>query len=323
MGGVQCVQCTRHSTTTVHDFEVPEGLIDIIGDMFEASMTDSQMLNVFAQVDTNKDGYLDDNEIYDALQKMGYLTIDLATISSCMPHSKMGFEEIKQIVRRTHEEMLRVRATIRNTLLRRITPALLQMGSKCIEQYGCDDLTDVSLKRRYEQMILEGYGLPAQKVAQRTGSRAQQKNCFADFKRAVCAAVNMKLVESIEQRLAIHPTGEVIVLGTREIPESFGSRLVDLEEKMDVAPIKFAIYQSGPDVWCIHAVSVKGHREPRQLFPMQWRGLVDDHLRDASGIPGSIAVLGNGCVATCKSQSAAIALSAKALQWGGKSIVSC
>lgn len=324
MGGAQCALCKVDGANSLTEIETTPGvsdgpvltgsLVDIVGGMFEASMTDDEMMNAFAQADTNKDGYLDDSEIFQALQKMGKLTIDLTTISSCMPKCKVDFEEMKQIARQTHQEVVGARSMVkRTTTLQRLTPALLDMGRNCIELYGCDDLTDASLKQRYEQMLSEGYGLASQVAARKLCSRAGNKNAFADFKRAVISAMQMKISDAFEQCPLVYSTGEVIVLGIKGLPQSFESYLTNLEETTSAAPVKFAIYQGGPDLWCIHAVAPKGG-EPRQLFPVPWRGLEEDALADASGVSGCISVLDDGCAATCRSQSDAIAFSIKALQ---------
>lgn len=93
--------------------------------------------------------------------------------------------------------------------------------------------------------------------------------------------------EALRRRHETDPSGRIIRFPTGGLP--WREHLYELEREYDVHPlIAFVLYQDQSDMWRVQAVTVEGRGfENRVSLPAPWRGVRDEDLATASGIPGA------------------------------------
>ncbi|KAJ6867993.1 hypothetical protein NC651_033130 [Populus alba x Populus x berolinensis] len=122
------------------------------------------------------------------------------------------------------------------------------------------------------------------------------------------------VMECLASREDIDHSGEIMVL-TRSCPWKL--HIFELEEKMKINPsIKYVIYQDDrSENWRIQAVAVSLDKfESRKPLPLPWRGLVDDELSKATGIPGCVFVHMSGFIGGNRSYEGALAMARASLK---------
>ncbi|XWS48748.1 hypothetical protein CRYUN_Cryun13aG0102800 [Craigia yunnanensis] len=122
------------------------------------------------------------------------------------------------------------------------------------------------------------------------------------------------VMECIEERYDIDPSGEIMVL-KRFCPWKL--HLFELEEEMKVEPlIKYVFYEDErAKQWRVQAVAVSPDRfESRKPLPAQWRGLRDDELSKEAGIPGCVFVHMSGFIGGNQTYEGALAMARTALK---------
>ncbi|KAJ6410957.1 hypothetical protein OIU84_007666 [Salix udensis] len=120
--------------------------------------------------------------------------------------------------------------------------------------------------------------------------------------------------ECLASREDIDSSGEIMVL-TKSCPWKL--HIFELEEKMKINPsIKYVIYQDDrSENWRIQAVAVSPDKfESRKPLPLPWRGLVDDELSEATGIPGCVFVHMSGFIGGNQSYEGALEMARTSLK---------
>ncbi|GAQ79378.1 hypothetical protein KFL_000290280 [Klebsormidium nitens] len=118
---------------------------------------------------------------------------------------------------------------------------------------------------------------------------------------------------TLAARKEVDSSGEILQL------KSFcpwKEHLHELEEEHQVEPkIKYVLYEDDRAMqWRVQAVSqAPGSFESRKPLPKAWRGLRDDDLSQASGIPGGVFVHMSGFIGGNKTYEGALAMARKAL----------
>ncbi|KAI0520538.1 hypothetical protein KFK09_008014 [Dendrobium nobile] len=123
------------------------------------------------------------------------------------------------------------------------------------------------------------------------------------------------VIECIESRRNIDPSGEIIVL-SRFCPWKL--HLFELEEELKIEPtIKYVLYQDDrSESWRIQAVAVSLDKfESRKPLPLPWRGLRDEDLSKESGIPGCVFVHMSGFIGGNQTYEGASAMATAALSF--------
>jgi len=118
------------------------------------------------------------------------------------------------------------------------------------------------------------------------------------------------VVRAIESRFEVDKSGEIICLETFCPWKGY---VLELEPLMGVqVPIKYVLFpdQSGP--WRIQCVP-KSDQGFENRKPLPWKGLRDEELTKASGIPGGIFVHINGFIGGNKNKEGALEMARKAL----------
>ena len=112
----------------------------------------------------------------------------------------------------------------------------------------------------------------------------------------------------------VHPSGQVMVL-TQFCP--WQAHVFDLEEGEggpEAGVLKYAVFPDTRGNWRMQAVpAAPGSFANRLPLPAAWRGLRDDELSTATGVPGGIFVHASGFIGGCTSKEGAIAMAIKAL----------
>ncbi|CAA2956529.1 Hypothetical predicted protein [Olea europaea subsp. europaea] len=122
------------------------------------------------------------------------------------------------------------------------------------------------------------------------------------------------VMDCLAARGDVDPSGEIMVLD-RFCPWKL--HLFELEEENKIDPsIKYVLYEDGRNkTWRVQAVAtVPDGFESRRPLPAQWRGLRDDELSQASGIPGGIFVHMSGFIGGNKTFEGALAMAKAALK---------
>ncbi|KAF4351082.1 hypothetical protein F8388_013187 [Cannabis sativa] len=122
------------------------------------------------------------------------------------------------------------------------------------------------------------------------------------------------VMECLSARWDIDPTGEIMVLD-RFCPWKL--HLFELEEELKINPsIKYVLYQDErAKQWRVQAVAVSPDRfESRKALASQWRGLRDEELSEATGIPGCVFVHMSGFIGGNKTYDGALAMARASLK---------
>ncbi|XP_070680632.1 uncharacterized protein [Malus domestica] len=122
------------------------------------------------------------------------------------------------------------------------------------------------------------------------------------------------VMECLLARWSVDPSGEIMVL-TRSCPWKL--HLFELEEEMKIEPpIKYVVYEDDRKHWKVKAVTVGPDRfESRKALASQWRGLRDEELSKAAGIPGCVFVHMSGFVGGNQSYEGALAMAKASLKF--------
>ncbi|KAF8072761.1 C27H6.8 [Scenedesmus sp. PABB004] len=102
---------------------------------------------------------------------------------------------------------------------------------------------------------------------------------------------------AIQERLTVDPSGQIVVLKAGGVP--WKEHLFALEEELRVSsPILYVLYEDERErKWRIQCVPpAPGSFEQRKGLPAAWRGLRDDALSEASGVPGGVFVHAGGFI---------------------------
>jgi len=117
---------------------------------------------------------------------------------------------------------------------------------------------------------------------------------------------------ALAARHEVHPSGKIVQLATY-CP--WKSHIYDLEQEMgltgETLPL-YVLYEDEKKNWRVQAISVGPNSfECRKALP--WRGLRDEQLSEASGVPGGIFVHVTGFIGGNKTQAGAKEMAIKAL----------
>ncbi|KAM1018544.1 hypothetical protein ACFX2C_040159 [Malus domestica] len=121
------------------------------------------------------------------------------------------------------------------------------------------------------------------------------------------------VIECLLARWNVDPSGEIMVLTC-----PWKLHLFELEEEMKTEPsIKYVVYQDDRSKhWKVKAVTVGPDRfESRKALASQWRGLRDEELSKAAGIPGCVVVHMSGFVGGNQSYEGALAMAKASLKF--------
>ncbi|KAF2759462.1 metal-dependent protein hydrolase [Pseudovirgaria hyperparasitica] len=119
------------------------------------------------------------------------------------------------------------------------------------------------------------------------------------------------------ERGSIHPSKQIMVLPQSSTPWS--SHLYNFEAENPSEPkVLYVLFPENdePDSkWRIRSVSVEnGAFENRKDLPDAWKGVRDDELSTASGIPGCVFVHAAGFIGGNKTKEGALAMAVKAIE---------
>ncbi|XP_002989684.2 UPF0160 protein [Selaginella moellendorffii] len=121
------------------------------------------------------------------------------------------------------------------------------------------------------------------------------------------------VLDCINRRKEIHPSGEVMVLDTF-CP--WKQHLFELEEELQIEPsIKYVLYEDErAGQWRVQAVALApGRFESRKALPAAWRGLRDEELSKVAGIDNGVFVHASGFIGGNKSFEGALRMAQKSL----------
>jgi len=119
--------------------------------------------------------------------------------------------------------------------------------------------------------------------------------------------------EAIEARHSVDPSGQIIKL-THFCP--WKEHLYDLEAELGVQPpILYCLYEDDREKkWRIQCVSIgPGSFENRRSMPAAWRGLRDEKLSEASGIPGCVFIHAGGFIGGAATYESVLAIARASL----------
>eukprot|EP01116_Phalansterium_solitarium_P009337 TRINITY_DN23447_c0_g1_i1.p2 TRINITY_DN23447_c0_g1~~TRINITY_DN23447_c0_g1_i1.p2 ORF type:complete len:329 (-),score=97.98 TRINITY_DN23447_c0_g1_i1:97-1083(-) len=151
-----------------------------------------------------------------------------------------------------------------------------------------------------------------QKAIALTG--AELVDCIEYYGKAWLPARSL-VEEALKSRFELDSSGELLRL-SRFCP--WKEHLSDLEDEMNArgepVAIKYCLYQDSNGSWRVQCVSLrKGSFENRKSLP--WKGLRDDALSAASGVPGGIFVHISGFIGGNKTFEGALEMARKALSF--------
>lgn len=121
------------------------------------------------------------------------------------------------------------------------------------------------------------------------------------------------VLETVLKRKAVHHSGQIIKL------EQFcpwKEHLYQIEDELGISgEILFCVYQDDRDhTWRIQAVSEgPGSFVNRKSLREEWRGLRDEQLSDAAGVPGCVFVHASGFIGGHRTYEGAYQLAVKSL----------
>eukprot|EP00614_Pseudopedinella_elastica_P001626 CAMPEP_0172593114 /NCGR_PEP_ID=MMETSP1068-20121228/12297_1 /TAXON_ID=35684 /ORGANISM="Pseudopedinella elastica, Strain CCMP716" /LENGTH=376 /DNA_ID=CAMNT_0013390501 /DNA_START=9 /DNA_END=1139 /DNA_ORIENTATION=+ len=120
---------------------------------------------------------------------------------------------------------------------------------------------------------------------------------------------------------AVDPSGKVMALDSGGVP--WQSHVFDLEAERAVPPeaqLLFVIYEDQSGKWRVQAVpTAEGSFESRlKLGAPEWRGLRDDALSEACGLPGAVFIHAAGFIGGHATREGALALALKTIQLAGR-----
>eukprot|EP01117_Protostelium_nocturnum_P006551 TRINITY_DN235_c3_g1_i1.p1 TRINITY_DN235_c3_g1~~TRINITY_DN235_c3_g1_i1.p1 ORF type:complete len:359 (-),score=108.33 TRINITY_DN235_c3_g1_i1:67-1143(-) len=117
--------------------------------------------------------------------------------------------------------------------------------------------------------------------------------------------------KAIETRHGVDPSGEIIILG-QHCP--WKGHLYELEEETKMSPnIKFALFADQSGSWRVQAIS-KSEDSFENRVDLLWKGMRNEELSEASGIPGGVFVHINGFIGGNKTKEGALEMARKSLK---------
>lgn len=122
------------------------------------------------------------------------------------------------------------------------------------------------------------------------------------------------VADALSDRLKHDPSGRVVVLN-QFCP--WKDHLHALEETMGVSsPVLYIVYEDSTGAsWRVQAVPVEsGSFESRCPLPAAWRGLRDDDLSKATGVPGGVFVHMSGFIGGNKTREGALEMAKRAAE---------
>lgn len=122
-----------------------------------------------------------------------------------------------------------------------------------------------------------------------------------------------KVTTALATRSEVHPSGAILLVQHSSLP--WREHIYSLEKEIDAMDaVKFVLYRDQAGMWRVQAVTVEGTLFTNRVsLPEPWRGLRDDALVAACGIPGACFVHANGFIGGHKSFEGALQMAAKAL----------
>jgi len=317
------MMCNEYKANTL-------SLVDLLKVIFDISMSDDEMRKVFAQVDTNNDGYWEKNEMLAALINTGKATLEfLNAVNAISDEIMVSFDEIKGLVKGTEKQVSYAPRSRTPTL--EAMPAKSLLGKCIIDLFGCEKLTEKFLREQFDVLDLHKQGLLSQadlctRFWVNASESVSRSDCaaainallvavdrFEDFKAAVSQQLKFEVAEALEQAPMVHCSGDVIVLKSHGMPHAFEKLLYPLEKAAGIrGSIKYAIYEdrsAKSSLWRVHAVVEEGsNMKARLQFPFSWRNRKGTDLFRNCGVPEIISVSRNGCIGTSNSREGAIAM---------------
>lgn len=123
--------------------------------------------------------------------------------------------------------------------------------------------------------------------------------------------------EALQKREEVHSLGEIILLSSGGMP--WRDHIYSLEREASVPEkVKFVLYTDQAGMWRVQAVTAEGTLFTNRVsLPEPWRGLRDDKLSEASGIPDCCFCHANGFIGGHKNYEGALAMAVKAVQMKG------
>jgi len=117
---------------------------------------------------------------------------------------------------------------------------------------------------------------------------------------------------ALAARHSVHPSGLIFRLPSYA---PWKEHLYELEAELGLDPKPlFCLYQDEKGNWRVQAISTApGSFDNRRGLPTAWRGLRDEELSQASGIPGGIFVHAAGFIGGFKTEEGATAMAVAAL----------
>lgn len=122
--------------------------------------------------------------------------------------------------------------------------------------------------------------------------------------------------EALEKRMEVHPSGKVIKISSGAMP--WRDHLYRVEHEMSMSEadlVKFVLFTDQSGMWRIQAVTVEGTLFTNRLsLPEAWRGLRDNELCTAAGIPECCFVHATGFIGGNKTYEGVLAMATASLK---------
>jgi len=117
---------------------------------------------------------------------------------------------------------------------------------------------------------------------------------------------------SIDARFKCHPSGEIVIMNSYA---PWQDHLMTIEEEEKINPlIKFVLYTDSGANWRVHSVAkAKGSYALRKGLLKAWRGVRDEVLSEASGIPGCVFVHASGFIGGNKTYEGALEMAVRSI----------
>lgn len=120
------------------------------------------------------------------------------------------------------------------------------------------------------------------------------------------------VIDAFANRFDVHESGKILIL-ERFIPWKEHLFTVEKEQNAE-GEILYVLFPDTTNNWRIAAVPVNSSSfDSRKKLPEPWRGLRDDALSDAAGIPGCVFIHAAGFIGGAKTKEAVLDLAKKSL----------
>ena len=120
------------------------------------------------------------------------------------------------------------------------------------------------------------------------------------------------VIDAFAKRFEIHPSGKILLFD-RFIP--WKEHLFTVEKENNASgEILYALFPDNSGSWRIAAVPLNATSfDSRKKLPEPWRGLRDDALSEASGVPGCVFIHAAGFIGGAKTREAVLELAKMSL----------